>query len=591
MNPGSEVPPLLARVLPNVTGIDKEFDYLVPDALRDQVRVGAMVRVPLAGRRIGGWVIALGPADVAAAVAPDRLKPIAKVSGNGPAPDVLELARWAAHRWAGRVRPILASASPHRAVRVVPQPHHTFGGDPVPSVVDGLDAMLAAGGGLVRRPPTSDPVPLLLQARAHGPLLVVEPSVDTAQLLAARLRAAGCSVALLPRDWAAASGGVDVVIGARAAVWGPVTGCRVIVVLDEQDEALQEERNPTWHARDVAIERARRLGIACLLVASAPSLAGLAWAGSRVRRPSRSEERAGWPVVDIQDRSDEPPWVTSLLSSRLIEMLRDHDRRVVCVLNTPGRARRLACRSCRELTVCEHCASAVRQATDGMLLCDRCGTSRPAVCQACGASALTVLRPGVSRLREELEAAAGRPVVEVTAALPDDQPVPEADVYVGTEAVLHRVHDADVVAFLDFDAELLAPRFRATEQAMALLVRAARLVGPRADGGRIIVQTRLAHHDVLGAALFADPGRLVESERSRRRSLGFPPFAAIASLSGSGTEQYAASLRGVPELAVLGGDERVLVRAADWATLADGLASVVRPVGSRVRVEVDPPRI
>ena len=526
-----------------------------------------------------------------AAIALDRMKPIAKVTGEGPAPEVVALARWAAHRWAGRVRPILASASPHRAVRTVPQPHLGGRSDEVPGVVDGLAALLVDGGGLVRRPPTSDPLPLLLQAREHGPLLVVVASVDAAQLLAARLRSAGCSVALLPRHWAAASGGVDVVIGARAAVWGPMAGCGAIVVLDEHDEALQEERNPTWHARDVAIERARRLGIACLLVSPAPSLGALAWAGAKVRRPSRSEERAGWPVVDIVDRTDEPPWVTSLLSSRLIEVAREPARRVVCVLNTPGRARRLACRACRELTVCEHCGSAVRQATDGVLICDRCATSRPAVCQACGSSSLVVLRPGVSRLREELEAAAGRPVVEVTAALPDDEPIPAAGVYVGTEAVLHRVGEADVVAFLDFDGELLAPRFRATEQAMALLVRAARLVGPRRDGGRIIVQTRMPRHDVLDAALHADPGRLVESERARRRSLGFPPYAAIAALTGSGTEQFAVALRTVPEITVVGGDERVLVRAADWATLADGLASVERPVGSRVRVEVDPPRI
>ena len=156
---------------------------------------------------------------------------------------------------------------------------------------------------------------------------------------------------------------------------------------------------------------------------------------------------------------------------------------------------------------------------------------------------------------------------------------------------MHRVGEADVVAFLDFDGELLAPRFRATEQAMGLLVRAARLVGPRRDGGRIIVQTRMPRHDVLDAALHADPGRLVDSERARRRSLGFPPYAAIAAITGSGTEQFAVALRTVRGITVVGGDDRVLVRAADWATLADGLASVERPVGSRVRVEVDPPRI
>jgi primosomal protein N' (replication factor Y) (superfamily II helicase) len=587
VNPGSDAPPSVARVVPNVTGIDKSFDYLVPECLRDQVRVGTVVRIPLAGRRVGGWVTALGPSD--GTVAPDRLKAIAKVSGAGPAPDVVDLARWAAHRWVGRVRPILVSASPPRALLAVPAARH---GNPVLDVaVDGVETLVAAGGGVLRRPPTSDPLPVLLHALRRGPVFAVLPSVAGAQLLAARLRTTGCTVALLPRDWGAAAGGVDVVLGARAGVWGPITGCRTIVVFDEHDEALQEERNPTWHARDVAIERARRLEIPCLLVSPAPSLVALEWAGSRLRLPSRLEERAGWPVVDIVDRGDQEPWVTSLVGSRLITALRDCDRRVVCVLNRPGRARRLACRSCRELTVCEHCASAVGQAPDGTLHCERCGTVRPAVCQACGSSAFALLRPGVTRLREELEAAAGRPVVEVTGALDDSEPLPPADVYVGTEAVLHRVHDADVVAFLDIDAELLAPRFRAAEQAMALLVRAALLVGPRAGGGRLLVQTRLPHHEVLDAALYADPGRLVAPERSRRRALEFPPFSALATVTGAGAAPYAEALRAETGLSVVGSAERLLVRAATWDALADGLAAVPRPAGSRLRIAVDPPRI
>ena len=96
---------------------------------------------------------------------------------------------------------------------------------------------------------------------------------------------------------------------------------------------------------------------------------------------------------------------------------------------------------------------------------------------------------------------------------------------------------ADVVAFLDIDAELLAPRYRAAEQAMALLVRGARLVGGRRHGGRLLVQTFLPRHEVVQAALLADPGRLVEPERARRRLLGLPPFAALAAISGAGSDE------------------------------------------------------
>ena len=102
---------LVARVVPDVTGLDKQFDYLVPEPLRSSVAVGSMVRVPLHGRRVGGWVASLGPPD--GSVALDRLVALAKWSGIGPSTEIIDLARWAALRWAaGRLRPFLVAASP-----------------------------------------------------------------------------------------------------------------------------------------------------------------------------------------------------------------------------------------------------------------------------------------------------------------------------------------------------------------------------------------------------------------------------------------------------------------------------------------------
>ena len=80
---------LVARVVSDVTGLDKHFDYVVPDALRGRVAVGSMVRVPLHGRRVGGWVVWLGPPD--GSVSLDRLVPIAKWSGIGPSAEIIDL--------------------------------------------------------------------------------------------------------------------------------------------------------------------------------------------------------------------------------------------------------------------------------------------------------------------------------------------------------------------------------------------------------------------------------------------------------------------------------------------------------------------
>jgi primosomal protein N' (replication factor Y) len=261
----------------------------------------------------------------------------------------------------------------------------------------------------------------------------------------------------------------------------------------------------------------------------------------------------------------------------------------VCVINTLGRARLLACRRCKAIQRCEICEAAVNQRDDSHFACGRCGTVRPPVCQSCGGSAFAALRVGVTRLRDELQAAAGRPVVAVTGA--DTDPLPDAGVYVGTEAALHRVRHADTAVFVDFDAELLAPRYRATEQAMTLLARAARLVGGRDAGGRILVQTFLPRHEVLDAALHADPGRLMAKEMARRRDLGFPPAAAIAIASGAGALEWATALRAREVQVAPTLEGQVLLRASTWHDLGEAIAATPRPKGSRIRIEVDPPRL
>jgi primosomal protein N' (replication factor Y) len=300
--------------------------------------------------------------------------------------------------------------------------------------------------------------------------------------------------------------------------------------------------------------------------------------------PTRAEERSGWPVVEIADRRREAPGL-GLFSERLVTLARDV-RRMVCVLNRKGRARLLACRACGELARCAVCEAAVEQ-RDESLTCRRCGAERPTICTNCGGTRLKTLRMGVTRAAEELEHLARRPVAEVTA---DGISRQRAPIVVGTEAVLHRVHEADVVAFLDLDQELLAPRFRAAEQALALLARAGRVVGGRAGGGRLLLQTRLPEHEVIDAVVHADPGRLAQKERAKRAELRFPPATAMAVVSGEVASVYVQGLRAAPDLEIMGpADGRWLVRADGHQRLCDALAATPRPPG-RLRVNVDPSR-
>ncbi len=104
----------VCRVRPDVPALDKTFDYLVPEALAGAVTIGTIVRIPLAGRRVRGWVV---DDDVEPEADAGKLLPLAKVVGAGPPPELLELCEWAAWRWAGPLPHLLRAASPPNAVR------------------------------------------------------------------------------------------------------------------------------------------------------------------------------------------------------------------------------------------------------------------------------------------------------------------------------------------------------------------------------------------------------------------------------------------------------------------------------------------
>lgn len=566
-----------------MAAIDKTFDYLVPDALRDQVRVGDVVRVELHGRRVGGWIIEVG-VDPPAGVA---LRPLAKRTGHGPSPELIDLAHWAAWRWAGRAASLLKTASPERVVSQLPVPARPALVAPPDHAL--LQAAIAGARSVLRVPPATNLVHVALAGASLGNALVLCPTVAMATTITTRLRRAGVAVAAHPHDWALGAAGATVV-GTRAAAWAPVADLAAVVVLDEHDDAHQQEQAPTWHARDVAIERARRAGVPCVLTSPCPTLEALEW--GELHAADRARDRSGWPPVEVVDRRDEDPRRAGLFSDALVRLLRT-DARVLCVLNRTGRAKLLACVACGELARCARCEAAVEQPEDE-LRCPRCDATRPPVCLVCGAGRFKNARAGVTRVREELEALVGEPVAELTAA--SDPATPLSRVVVGTEAVLRRIERADAVAFLDLDQELLAPRYRAVEQAMALVARAARVVstsGPASGraAGRLLLQTRSPDHEVVQAAVRADVTAVAAAERARRELLRFPPCSALAEVSGAVAPAFVETLghpAGVEVAEVAAG--RWLLRAADHTTLCDALNAVRRPAG-RVRIEVDPLRV
>ena len=583
--------PRAVSVHVDVPAVDRAFDYRVPEELAGRIRSGTIVRVDLAGRRVRGWVVALDPEPPPGVT----LAPLRQVSGPGPDDDVQALCRWAAWRWAGRTATFLRLASPERRVTMSARREHR---PPRSRGEEQVADLLERGAGihLLEYPVDGDPLEVALAAAAFGQSIVVAPSAGTVTQVGTGLRRAGAFAARWPRDFAAAAAGATVV-GGRGAVFAPAPALRSIVVIDEHDERLQNEASPTWHARELAIERARRAGVPCLLVSPVPSLEARRAAASGPVG-DRAAFRAGWPTVRVVDRRDEDRGRSGLFAPDLVEQIRrtlDAGERVVCVLNRTGRARLLACRSCGGLLDCERCGATVRQEDSGELVCARCATRRPRVCRACGSTATANLRPGVSTVREQLEALVREPVCSLTGGErpgPSDPALDGTRVVVGTEAVLHRVDRAGLVAFLEFDAELLAPRYRAAEQALALVVAAGRLTGGRGRSpGSVLLQTRAPDHPVVRAAVRADPDELAGAEWERRVALADPPAATVAVVGREAAPEFMARL-GLPAgVERVGPDERGrwVLRAEQGSLLLDALAAVERPPG-RLRLWVDPAR-
>ena len=579
------------------------------------MRVGTIVRVPLHGRRVRGWVVADGVEPEAER---SDLRPLAKVVSAGPPPEVVELCRWAAWRYAGPFPLLLRSASPPNVVPPAADPElHTavFPPHAAPDGVDTalVDTLITAERGLLAWPPAADGHDVVGALVAdEASTIVVAPDSSRVRALVDDLRRHGREVivtrgnepdARRAESWDRARAGACVVVGGRVAVLAPVPDLGAIVVLDEADEALKEERAPAWNARELALERARRAGARCTLVSPAPTLEAEASVGPPAR-PARPFERGGWPRVDVIDLRDEPPG-RGLFSDALTTALHatvDRGARAVCVVNRKGRAQLLVCRQCGQIAQCEVCGAAVAETETGFV-CRRCGTERPRVCLHCHSTRFSGRRPGITRVREEMAALLSRvTVAEVDAAT---TALPPAAVLVGTEAALHRADSApagiELVAFLEFDQELLATRYRAAEQALWLLVRAARVVGDRRGDGRVLVQTRVPEHDVIEAALAADPTIVADAERARRRVLGFPPFGGLAELSGApdAVDVACVALRAVDVVHVLGpiavgASSRALVQAESADALCDALAEVdftpAREHG-RLRIDVDPLRV
>ncbi len=400
-------------------------------------------------------------------------------------------------------------------------------------------------------------------ARGRQVLLLV-PEINLTPQLVARLRDArpGLAVATLHSglpdgerhaQWqAAATGAAQLVLGTRLAVFTPLPALGLVVIDEEHDASYKQQDNVRYHARDVAIWRARRRGVPVVLGSATPSLES--WWHAREGRyrrldlPSRADPRATLPRVVLTGNraARDLDGVGEPLRAAIAARLARGEQALVFV-NRRGFSPSLVCAACKWEAQCPRCAARLTTHRDPpRLRCHHCGHVErvPAACPSCGNVDLLPLGFGTQRLERAL--AQAFPEARIARVDRDSTRARHAfahvrarvaaralDLLVGTQ-MLAKGHDfprLTLVGVLGADNALYSADFRATERLAALLMQVAGRAGRAGLPGEVIVQTDFPEHPVFRALVAHDYPVLADALLDERRAGELPPFAHVALLA------------------------------------------------------------
>jgi primosomal protein N' (replication factor Y) len=411
--------------------------------------------------------------------------------------------------------------------------------------------------------------------RAGGQTLILVPEIALSPQTLDSFRRAGFGrVALYhstlrPREradvWRAVSAGeIDLVVGTRSAVFLPFRNLRLVVVDEEQDSAYKQGDAPRYHARDVALVRARRLGAVAVLASATPSLETFARVKQGrcglLRLPRRIDGRP-LPTVrttDLRIRPVEAAPASRFLSAILVEaMARTLERReqAILFLNRRGHSTYLQCRGCGEVARCDRCdVSFTVHLADQTLLCHYCGAERKLLpsCPGCGASNLWFGGVGIQRIERDVArlfplARIARLDFDATREArsrgfdPGRFPHGRDGFLLGTQMVA-KGFDFPMVTLVgiivaDLRNSTCPTSARGRAPRSQLLTHVAVRHGRGDRPGEVILQSYDPDHPALRCAAAQDFEMFYEQEAAERRELGYPPFGHLVEIEVRGAKK------------------------------------------------------
>ncbi len=350
------------------------------------------------------------------------------------------------------------------------------------------------------------------------------------------------------------NGDSHIVVGTRSAVFAPVLDLALIVVDEEHDHSYKQEEMPRYHARDVAVMRAKMSNAAVVLGSATPSLEtyhnAVQGKYKLLELPERIEKRP-LPEVEILDMREEfhRTKKDEVVCRKLVEEIGDRLSRheqVMVLLNRRGYSAFVLCRECGESVQCKNCAIAMTyHKREHRLVCHYCGHMRPApkTCPKCGSEYVQYLGAGSEKLehilhglfpqariaRLDRDTVRGRDDFErMLSALHAG----EIDLLVGTQMIAkgHDVANVTLVGVVGSDAALSFPDFRAAERTFQLLTQVAGRAGRGDMPGKVVLQTFFPDHYAIQFAAAHDYHGFYEKEIRFRSWMHYPPFNAVSNV-------------------------------------------------------------
>ena len=351
----------------------------------------------------------------------------------------------------------------------------------------------------------------------------------------------------------AARGEAKIVVGARSAVFAPLSDLGLLVVDEEHESSYKQDTQPRYNARDAAVERARQAGATLVLGSATPSIESsyLADQGdyNLLTMPHRVERRP-MPKIYVADLREE--WThgkPTIFSARLEEAIReriDRKQQVILLQNRRAYSTFLLCRDCGHVEKCPHCDVALKfHSAAKKVRCHHCGHERPAptTCPKCQSEKIKMFGIGTERVEQEAtrvfpEAAVIRMDRDTTSRKGAHGSIlgafrrGEADILVGTQMIAKGLDFPRVtlVGVISADTSLNLPDFRASERTFQLISQVAGRSGRGTEPGEVIVQTFDPDQYAIQCAVNHDCAGFYEHELAGRREVKYPPFYSLVNV-------------------------------------------------------------